>query len=65
MHPDQLEEELGYDQMHGYGEGEDDGEGEYGDDVDGEGLDGYGPEDDAGVMMYQQQQDMSGGNANM
>lgn len=55
--------------MHGYGEGEDDGEGEYGDEVDEDGLDlenGYGQDDDAGVMMYQQQQqDLSQGNANM
>jgi hypothetical protein len=69
VNPADLEEELGYEQMHGYGEGEDDGEGEYGDEVDEEGLDlenGYGQDDDAGVMMYQQQQqDLSQGNANM
>ena len=69
-HAAQLEEELGYQQMHGYGEGdEDDGEGEYGEDVDDDGLaieNDYGQDDDGGVMMYQQQQqDMSRGNANM
>lgn len=63
----QLEEELGYEQMHGYGEGEDDdGEGDYGEDVDEDGLaleNEYDQENDGGVMMYQQ--DMSRGNANM
>ena len=61
----QLEEELDYDQMQGYGEGDDDdGEDDYGEDDEGLALENdYGQDDDGGVMMYPQ--DMSRGNANM
>ena len=68
----QLPPELQYQQMQGYDDEDDDDEavGEYGEEVDEEGLaieNDYG-DDDEGAMMYdqqQQQQDMSGGNANM
>ena len=68
-HDGELDEELDYQQMQGYADGdEEDLEGEYGDE-DGLAIDNdYGQDDDGGVMMYpqqQQQQDLSRGNANM
>lgn len=59
--------ELGYPQVPGYAVGdEDDEEGEYGDEVDDDGLaieNDYGPDDD--MYDQQQQQHDSRGNANM
>lgn len=51
----QLEEQLAYQQMQGYAEGEDDdGEGDYGEDDDLAIENDYGGEDDeAALLMYQ------------